>query len=94
MLNNEYLIPEFIDLQSDYYIDYWKTNTDAVETASVDMNTLVASIVFNNHGVVIPFKYKLTDEQFALYEKINMMLLIRSRGIFLIIMYFSNNKDT
>jgi hypothetical protein len=29
----------------------------------------VASVIFNNHGVVIPFQYKLTDEQFAIYEK-------------------------
>jgi hypothetical protein len=66
MLNDEYLIPEFIDLQSDYYIDYLKANTaDAV----ADMNALVASVIFNNHGVVIPFQYILTDEQFAIYEK-------------------------
>jgi hypothetical protein len=66
MLNSEYLIPEFIDLQSDYYINYLKANAaDAV----ADMNALVASIIFNNHGVVIPFQYKLTDEQFSIYEK-------------------------
>ena len=64
MLNDEYLIPEFIDLQSDYYINA----TKAVE-ATEDLNALVASIIFNNHGVVIPFQYKLTDEQFAVYEK-------------------------
>ena len=66
MLNDEYLIPEFIDLQSDYYINYLKTNTEATVA---DMNTLVASIIFNNHGVVIPFQYKLTDEQFSIYKK-------------------------
>jgi hypothetical protein len=65
MLNDEYLIPEFIDLQSDYYIDYLKANNEA----AADMNALVASVIFNNHGVVIPFQYKLTDEQFAIYEK-------------------------
>ena len=64
MLNDEYLIPKFIDLQSDYYINA----TKAVE-ATEDLNALVASIIFNNHGVVIPFQYKLTDEQFAVYEK-------------------------
>lgn len=63
MLNDEYLIPEFINRQSDYYINYLKT--DAAE----DLNALVASIIFNNHGVVIPFQYKLSDEQFAVYEK-------------------------
>ena len=65
MLNEEYLIPEFIDQQSDYYIDYLKANNEA----TTDMNALVASIIFNKHGVVIPFKYRLTDEQFAVYEK-------------------------
>lgn len=64
MLNDEYLIPKFIDLQSDYYINA----TKAVE-ATEDLNALVASIIFNNHGVVIPFQYRLTDEQFAVYEK-------------------------
>jgi hypothetical protein len=64
MLNDEYLIPKFIDLQSDYYINA----TKALE-ATEDLNALVASIIFNNHGVVIPFQYKLTDEQFAVYEK-------------------------
>ncbi len=62
MLNDEYLIPKFIDLQSDYYIDYLKANNEATVA---DMNTLVASIIFNNHGVVIPFQYRLTDEQFS-----------------------------
>ena len=65
ILNDEYLIPEFIDTQSDYYIDYLKANNEA----AADLNALVASIIFNNHGVVIPFQYKLTDEQFAVYEK-------------------------
>ena len=65
MLNDEYLIPVFIDQQSDYYIDYLKANNEAV----ADLNALVASIIFNNHAVVIPFQYKLTDEQFAVYEK-------------------------
>lgn len=65
ILNDEYLIPEFIDTQSDYYIDYLKANTEA----TADMNALIASIIFNKHGVVIPFKYRLTDEQFAVYEK-------------------------
>jgi len=65
MLNDEYLIPEFIDLQSDYYIDYLKANNEA----AADMNALVASVIFNNHGVVIPFQYKLSDTQFAVYEK-------------------------
>lgn len=65
ILNDEYLIPEFIDMQSDYYIDYLKANNEA----AADMNALVASIIFNKHGVVIPFKYRLTDEQFAVYEK-------------------------
>ena len=75
MLNDEYLIPEFIDQQSDYYIDYLKANNEAVEAveaaeaAVADMNALIASIIFNNHGVVIPFKYRLTDEQFSIYEK-------------------------
>lgn len=72
MLNDEYLIPEFIDLQCNYYIDYLKANTkdDAAAAAAVaDMNALVASIIFNNHGVIIPFQYKLTGEQFAIYEK-------------------------
>ena len=64
MLNDEYLIPKFIDLQSDYYINA----TKAVE-ATEDLNALVASIIFNNHAVVIPFQYKLTDEQFSIYEK-------------------------
>ena len=64
ILNDEYLIPEFIDTQSDYYINA----TKAVE-ATEDMNALVASIIFNKHGVVIPFQYRLTDEQFAIYEK-------------------------
>ena len=64
MLNDEYLIPKFIDLQSDYYINA----TKAVE-ATEDLNALVASIIFNNHAVVIPFQYRLTDEQFAVYEK-------------------------
>ena len=44
MLNDEYLIPKFIDLQSDYYINA----TKAVE-ATEDLNALVASIIFNNH---------------------------------------------
>jgi hypothetical protein len=65
ILNDEYLIPEFIDQQSDSYIDYLKANTEG----TADMNALIASIIFNNHGVVIPFKYRLTDEQFAIYEK-------------------------
>ena len=65
MLNDEYLIPKFIDLQSDYYIDYLKASNEAV----ADLNALVASIIFNNHAVVIPFQYRLTDEQFAVYEK-------------------------
>jgi hypothetical protein len=65
ILNDEYLIPEFIDQQSDYYIDYLKANTEG----TADMNALVASIIFNKHGVVIPFKYRLTEEQFAIYEK-------------------------
>jgi hypothetical protein len=72
ILNDEYLIPEFIDTQSDYYIDYLKANTEASEAAEAavaDMNALVASIIFNNHAVVIPFQYRLTDEQFAVYEK-------------------------
>jgi hypothetical protein len=74
MLNDEYLIPEFINPQSDYYINYLKTNTEETEEteeteASSDMSALVASIIFNNHGVVLPFQYKLTDEQFAVYEK-------------------------
>jgi len=72
ILNDEYLIPEFIDLQSDYYIDYLKANNEAAEAAEAavaDMNALIASIIFNNHGVVIPFQYRLTDEQFAVYEK-------------------------
>ena len=64
ILNDEYLIPEFIDQQSDYYINA----TKAVE-ATEDLNAVIASIIFNNHGVVIPFKYRLTDEQFAIYEK-------------------------
>ena len=64
MLNDEYLIPEFIDQQSDYYINA----TKAVE-ATEDLNAVIASIIFNNHGVVIPFQYRLTDEQFAVYEK-------------------------
>ena len=64
MLNDEYLIPVFIDQQSDYYINA----TKAVE-ATEDLNALVASIIFNNHAVVIPFQYKLTDEQFSIYEK-------------------------
>ena len=65
MLNDEYLIPEFIDQQSDYYINYLKANTEG----TADMNAVIASIIFNNHGVVIPFQYRLTDEQFAVYEK-------------------------
>ena len=64
ILNDEYLIPEFIDQQSDYYINA----TKAVE-ATEDLNAVIASIIFNNHGVVIPFKYRVTDEQFAIYEK-------------------------
>ncbi len=69
ILNDEYLIPEFIDTQSDYYIDYLKANTEASEAAEAavaDMNALVASIIFNNHAVVIPFQYRLTDEQFSI----------------------------
>jgi len=72
ILNDEYLIPKFIDMQCNYYIDYLKANTkdDAAAAAAVaDMNALVASIIFNNHGVIIPFQYKLTDMQFAAYEK-------------------------
>ena len=67
MLNDEYLMPAFIDMQCDYCIDYLKAN--AAGAAKADMNALVASIIFNNHGVVLPFQYKLTDEQFAVYEK-------------------------
>ena len=68
MLNGEYLIPKFIDQQSDYYINYLKTGT--VPGAKIDdMSALVSTIIFNNHGVVIPFQYKLSDEQFKNYEK-------------------------
>jgi hypothetical protein len=67
MLNDEYLIPEFIDQQSDYYIN--ATNATKAVEATEDLNAVIASIIFNNHGVVIPFQYRLTDEQFAVYEK-------------------------
>jgi hypothetical protein len=59
MLNGEYFIPEFIDPTTNFKEE---TDADAI-------NALVASVIFNNHGVVIPFQYKLTDEQFAIYEK-------------------------
>ena len=59
MLNSEYFIPEFIDPTANFKEE---TDEDAI-------NALVASVIFNNHGVVIPFQYKLTDEQFAIYEK-------------------------
>lgn len=66
MLNYQYLIPKFINFQSDYYMTCLKINT---ETEKNDIRAFVSSVIFNNHGIVIPFQYKLSDEQFKNYEK-------------------------
>jgi len=63
MLTDKFLVPNFVYPLSKYNIDHInKTMEDA------DKNALIASVIFDNHGVTIPFQYKLTDEQFKIYN--------------------------
>ena len=56
MLTDEYLIPRFnISLNNNIDIN--------------DKNALVASTIFDNYDFKLPFQYKLTDEQFKLYNE-------------------------
>jgi hypothetical protein len=56
MLTSEYLIPCFnISLNNNIDIN--------------DKNALVASTIFDNYDFKLPFQYKLTDEQFKLYNE-------------------------
>jgi hypothetical protein len=63
MLTDKFLVPNFVYPLSKYNIDH--INETMEES---DKNALIASIVFDNHGVTIPFQYKLTDDQFKIYN--------------------------
>jgi hypothetical protein len=64
MLTDEYLIPNFVYPDSKYNTSYLNKNME-----SNDKNALIASIIFESNGDMIPFQYKLTNEQLELYNK-------------------------
>ena len=64
MLTDEYLIPNFVYPDCKYNTSYLNENME-----SNDKNALIASIIFESNGDIIPFQYKLTNEQLELYNK-------------------------
>jgi hypothetical protein len=63
ILTNEYLIPNFVYPHckyNKYYLNKMEDN---------DKNALIASIIFDSNGIIIPFQYTLTEEQLELYNK-------------------------
>jgi hypothetical protein len=64
MLTYKYLIPHFVYPDDKYNIYYLNKNIQ-----SNDKYALTASIIFESYGDIIPFQYKLTNEQFELYNK-------------------------
>lgn len=64
ILTDKFLVPNFVYPLSKYNINYLNNTME-----EPDKNALIASIIFDNHGVKIPFQYKLTDEQFKMYNE-------------------------
>jgi hypothetical protein len=64
MLTDEYLIPNFVYPDCKYNTSYLNENME-----DNDKNALIASIIFESNGDIIPFQYKLTNEQLELYNK-------------------------
>lgn len=78
-LTNEFLIPNFVYPLSKYNINYLNT------IHKFEKYALIATVIFHNHGVKIPFQYKLTDEQFTLYNN------NKNDVIDIIVSYFFDN---
>jgi len=65
MLINKYLIPYFThSFDTKYNGNFLDKNIEFN-----DKNALIASIIFETNGNIIPFQYKLTTEQIDIYNK-------------------------
>lgn len=70
LIMDTYKVLDFYELLTDeYFIPQFAASLSNNDIDRNHKNALVASIIFNNHGVNIPFEYKLTDEQFKLYNE-------------------------
>ena len=80
LIMDTYKVLDFYELLTDeYFIPQFATSLSNNDIDRNHKNALVASIIFNNHGVNIPFEYKLTDEQFKLYNEKELLNIKREK---------------